>query len=201
MLKHVGNIAIFCGTLLIMCAAFLTGYNIYEGKQAEKIAEELANQLQTYLVQYHEQDTDISLEDASIGQNLCVIDDTSYIGILDIPALQLTLPVCAEFSYANLKKSPCIYQGNLTTNNMVIAGHNYERHFGQLKYLNQQDQIILHSINDVDRLYYVLDNTVYDKYAIDDLLKNDEPNHWDLTLFTCTLGGENRYIIRCKLVN
>ena len=60
-------------------------------------------------------------------------DGKSYIGVLDIPALGLSLPVMSQWSYPNLKLAPCRYTGSAYSGNLILAGHNYPSHFGGLQ--------------------------------------------------------------------
>ena len=65
-----------------------------------------------------------------------------YVGTLDIPKLNLSLPIMSESSVNNLLISPCRYYGSAYTNDMVIAAHNYRSHFARLNQLNEHDEII-----------------------------------------------------------
>ncbi|MCI6909376.1 MAG: sortase, partial [Clostridiales bacterium] len=58
------------------------------------------------------------------------VDGASYIGVLRIPALGLSLPVIGEWSDDGAKLAPCRYAGSAYTDDLVIAGHNYRTHFG-----------------------------------------------------------------------
>ena len=53
-----------------------------------------------------------------------------YIGVLQIPSLDLTLPVISDWSYPALQIAPCRYEGSAYDGGMVIAGHNFDSHFG-----------------------------------------------------------------------
>lgn len=55
-----------------------------------------------------------------------------YIGYLSIPSIGLALPVMKQWSYAGLKIAPGRYSGSLYTDDLVIAGHNYNRHFSPM---------------------------------------------------------------------
>lgn len=64
------------------------------------------------------------------------IDGYYYIGYISIPALGMELPVMSDWSYPQLNISPCRYAGSTKTDDLVIAGHNYTRHFGGIKNLS-----------------------------------------------------------------
>lgn len=85
------------------------------------------------------------------------IDGYDYIGCLTIPSLDLELPVMSDWDYTRLKIAPCLYYGSLETDNMVIAAHNYDCHFGRLSQLNIGDEIIFTYMNSVVCRYRVGD--------------------------------------------
>lgn len=124
------------------------------------------------------------------------IDGRSYIGVLEILSLSLQLPVIGSWSYAELREAPCRYAGSAYQKNMVIAGHNYSSHFGNLKNLSQGDTVIFTDV-DGNRFHYrVIELETLAPDAVDDLTSGD----WDLTLFTCTIGGRSRVTVRCSEV-
>lgn len=120
----------------------------------------------------------------------------SYIGVLEIPSLGLTLPVISEWNYARLKKAPCRYAGSAYTDDLVIAAHNYKTHFGTLKKLRQGDLV---SFTDAagNRFNYAVVLT-------ETLMPNDvqemKSGEFALSLFTCTVGGSYRITVRCDRI-
>ena len=121
------------------------------------------------------------------------IDGRSYIGILRLPALGLELPVLEEWSDSGSKAAPCRYSGSAYLDTMVIAGHNYSGHFGTLKSLAPGDTL---SFTDMDGnvfSYEVVELETLSPYAVEEMTSGD----WDLTLFTCTVGGQSRLAVRC----
>ena len=125
-----------------------------------------------------------------------VIDGNAYIGKLELPELGIKLPVMSDWSYPKLKKAPCRYQGSAYTGDLIIAGHNYKRHFNGLKRMKTGSRVIFtdeagnvfrYSVAKIERL---------DGYAVEQM----EAGDWDLTLFTCTAGGSVRLTLRCKQI-
>ena len=76
---------------------------------------------------------------------------------------------------------------------MIIAGHNYHSHFGNLKYLTPGDLILFTDMAGNTFSYKVTETQVLDGTAVDEMESGD----WDMTLFTCTLGGASRVAVRC----
>ena len=117
-----------------------------------------------------------------------------YIGFLSIPVLNLELPVMSEWSYPRLKLAPCRFDGSAYTDDLIVAAHNYQRHFGRLKTLNIGDTVVFTDMEGNVFSYVVS--------GMEQLLPSQgkamRAGDWDLTLFTCTVGGQQRVTIRCE---
>ena len=124
------------------------------------------------------------------------IDGLDFIGILEIPAIDLKLPVASEWSYANLDTAPCRYAGSAYLDTLVILGHNYPAHFQKLKNLHQGDAIRFTDTDGNLFSYTVSDFEQLRPDQVTDMVSGD----WDLTLFTCTVGGQLRLAVRCVRV-
>lgn len=123
------------------------------------------------------------------------IEGRTYIGMLEVPALELSLPVMSEWSYPRLKKAPCRYVGSIYSKDMIICGHNYDRHFGRLKDLAVGEEVRFTDMDGNVFIYSISGTEQLGKFAVEEMLAGD----WDLTLFTCTKGGQSRVTVRCRL--
>ena len=106
------------------------------------------------------------------------------------------LPVLTDWSYIKLKKAPCHYYGSYYEKDFVIAAHNYESHFGELSEL-QDDDIVIFTDASVTVHYY---EVILLETLPDDATKEMITSGFDLSLYTCTLGGGSRVTVRCSLV-
>ena len=122
------------------------------------------------------------------------VDGASYIGVLRIPALGLSLPVIGEWSDDGAKLAPCRYAGSAYTDDLVIAGHNYRTHFGSLGRLSVGDEV---TFCDLDGNVFVYRAAAKETLAPEDTEEMTDSG-WALTLFTCTTGGAYRLAIRCE---
>ena len=115
-----------------------------------------------------------------------------YIGTLGLPVLELDLPIMDHWSYPRLRRAPCRESGT-TAYDMVIAGHNYSRHFGRLKTLVPGDPV---TFTDMDG-----EVTAYEVGIVDTIQPGDRDKvmdeQWDLVLYTCTYGGRTRIMVGC----
>lgn len=124
------------------------------------------------------------------------IDGYGYIGFLGMPAIGLELPVMADWTYPQLQIAPCRYTGSTYTDNLVIMAHNYEKHFGKLSKLMTGDVITFTDMNSETTQYQVVAKDILDPTAVEEMTSGA----YDLTLFTCTFGGEKRVTILCDRV-
>lgn len=124
------------------------------------------------------------------------VDGAKYIGILEIPSLDMELPIQSEWNYPNMRVSPCRYQGSIYLDNMVICGHNYTTHFRPLFDIENGTSIFFTDVDGNRFEYKVAESEILNGNAVEELVSGD----WDLTLFTCTSGGVYRVTVRCTRV-
>ena len=119
-----------------------------------------------------------------------------YIGYLSIPALKLDLPIMGEWDYHRLRIAPCRYVGSVQGNDLVIMAHNYNSHFGRLSKLSEGDRVTFTDMDGILTTYEVIALDILNPYAVEEVTSGD----FDLTLFTCTYGGESRVTVYCDKV-
>ncbi len=117
-----------------------------------------------------------------------------YIGVLEMPTLGIRLPVMSDWSYPQLRIAPCRYKGSAYKDNLILMAHNYKSHFGTLLELGIGDEIYFTDAAGNVFLYEVVELETLEPTAIEYM----EAGDWDLTLFTCTVGGAARVTVRCE---
>lgn len=181
------------GALFVLASLALTFYNSYEESRAEKLSNEVLGQLDMAQVTQSQ-----SLPDYVVNPEISLpkkeVDGNDYVGTVSIPKLNVNLPVMAEWSYDNFKISPCVYEGTPYKNNLIICAHNYRKHFGSLKNLEQGDKVTFKDMDGNVFDYEVMYTEILDNNAVEEM----SAGQWDLTLFTCTYGGATRVTVRCK---
>lgn len=201
MRNRCGIVLMVLGVLLLASAVSLTCLNVIEEKRAGILSEQTAAVLHEQIPNYSSSEDgnrgEITPETTATEMQILKFDGQDYIGILDIPMLDLSLPVLNDWNYQLLKLSPCRYSGSFLDNSMIIAGHNYRRHFGSLHQLQYGDKVIFTDVTGGVYKYEVVSVETLEKTDVKDMELGD----WDLTLFTCTPGGTSRVTIRCKLQN
>lgn len=184
---HSGHKYILIGTALIFIAVFLLKHNLDESSEAGNASDEM-------LEGVIEQMPGVVLENLSGDMPVVDVDGHSFVGTLEIPSLELLLPVQSSWSQEDAKYAVCRYEGSMYDDDLIIAGHNYTEHFGKLSELTSGDVVIVTDMNGMSKYYEVTNIETLGAYDVEKM----EAGDWDLTLFTCTLGGANRVTIRCE---
>ena len=189
-----GTVWINAGLLLIAAALFLSAYNAWESHEARDSARQVIAQLRDALPTEAGEPT--TLPDVRREMPVKTIDGRDYIGVLSIPSLELELPVISQWDYPALKVAPCRYSGSLYQDNLIICAHNYASHFGKLKELQPGDTVLF---TDMDE--HVVTFRMVERETLNPMdAEGMEAGDWDLTLFTCTIGGQTRVTIRLERV-
>ena len=189
-----GTVWINAGLLLIAAALFLSVYNEWESHEARDSARQVIAQLCDELPTEAGEPT--TLPDVQREMPVKTINGRDYIGVLSIPSLELELPVISQWDYPALKVAPCRYSGSLYQDNLIICAHNYASHFGKLKELQPGDIV---QFTDMDE--HVVTFQMVERETLNPMdAEGMEAGDWDLTLFTCTIGGQTRVTIRLERV-
>lgn len=203
-----GRLLSFVGLLLFLSAAALTAYNVFVTRHAEQSAQQVLVQLQDVIPQKtpapeSSDDGPISEAPLEIPDHILnprmempemQVDGNGYIGVLEIPELNLSLPVMSQWSYAGLNLAPCRYEGSVYTNDMIIAAHNYSSHFGALGMLGMGSVLIFTDIDGNVFEYSVVELETLGAYSVEEMISGNP----GLTLFTCTIGGKSRLTVRAE---
>jgi sortase A len=187
---RLGVALMVAGGLLVLSALSLFLYNDAEDRRASASATRIADALESRIEA--RADADAAGPSADPAGTIS-IDGERYIGLLRIPALELALPVMREWSYDKLKISPCRYSGSTEDDTMVIAAHNYRRHFGSIRRLPRGSELLFTDADGHTRRYLVADVETLEATDIEGMTASG----YALTLFTCTYGGAARLAVRC----
>lgn len=206
-----GTVFIASGCILLLCAVYITLTNIRESGNAEAVShttyEKFIENIEVVRAEEEEKNSsDDGLPagikeyiesrkpaDREVEDKVSVIDGKEFVAVLSIPVLDTELPVLRELSMEELKNYPCRYKGAMVTDDIIIAAHNYDCHFGRIKSLNTGDELILTDPSGNRIVYEVTETEILDGTDVEDMDAGD----WDLTLFTCTLSGKSRVTVRC----
>lgn len=199
-LRRRGIVLMTLGAICIAIALGVVAYNMWDNNRAKTSADSALEQLviappvtptngEEYIPDYQ--------LDETVDMPVETIDGWDYIGKITIPKLGIQLPVLSGWSYAGLRLGPCRYAGSAYLDNMILAAHNYVYHFGPIRRLVAGDEVIFTDINANEFRYSVAEVETIQPTAISQM----KTGSWDLSLFTCTLGGNARVTVRCNKVS
>ena len=98
----------YIGCISVVLSLGLALFNVYDTFRARKSEEEI---LAAYNLK-NDLDSDI-LIDPDMDMPKVELDGLSCIGTIEIPSLDIKLPVTSEFTYDLMKLAPCRYSGSV----------------------------------------------------------------------------------------
>ena len=205
--KRVGIVFLVTGAVLLVAALLLYLHNEREdayagaaaGTALSAIQEAIDGQTIPPMLDLSEED-EIEPTEETIPEptelTVVNIDGNYYIGYIAIPNLELELPVMADWSMEKLQIAPCLQYGSPLTDDAVIAGHNYKEHFRPLHEIEQGEYLTFTDMTGYTIAYNVVDVKTIDPRSVYEVINSE----YDLTLYTCTIGGASRVIVSCNRV-
>lgn len=206
-MRKLGSVLQGLGLLLLAAALILTVRNIREDNQAGESAQQVLEKLAMPAAEddpledaptKDPTELDVRIPDYILDPDMDMpvktVDGQDYVGVITLHELGLELPVMGDWDYAKLKKAPCLYFGSPYRDDLVIMAHNYRSQFGRIRRLNTGDRITFTDMDGNAFHYLVHAVEVLSPYEVTKVTNGE----WDLTLFTCTLGGQNRVVVQCE---
>lgn len=196
--KKIGIAIVAVGAVLILSALLLFFYNCQEDVQAGQEAESLLENVEAVIEANKRKAADTGNQPgddpSAAPDSQAMLDGYEYAGYIEIPVLGLKLPVMSEWDYNRLKLAPCRQFGSSRTDDLVIAGHNYKRHFGYLKNLSAGDTVTFTDMEGILNTYRVAKIETLDPNQVDAV----QNSGYALVLYTCTMSGKTRTTVFCS---
>ncbi len=203
--KKTGIVFLSLGAVLIVSALLLFLYNGAEDEEAGEQAQAMLQEVQGAIAERNE-DTAQNHKSESGSEDetepaeeteprpteipVVMIEGHEYIGFITIPVLEIELPVMSDWDYDKLRIAPCRQFGSPLTDDLVIAAHNYKRHFGLLSSLEPGDAAIFTDMDGYEDHYELVRVETLKPTAVDAVQNSGH----DLVLYTCTYGGATRIV-------
>ena len=199
--KRAGIVILAAGAVLILSALLLLFHNRREDARAGQQAEnalasvEAAIVTRPVAVQNAPEETETLPTQPPLDPEMptVVVNGYAYVGYLELPTLELKLPVMSKWDYTRLQIAPCRQFGSSRTDDLVIAAHNYQNHFGRLKELSVGDTVTFTDMEGIVNTYRVERVETLQPTEVDAVQNSGH----DLVLYTCTKGGKTRVTVFC----
>lgn len=211
MKRKLGILCMILGAVFLSGAMGLLLSNRQEAEKAQKASAELIPRLEQAIEHnlaiqesLPQQETELlipgtpleMIDPEDLKMTEVEIDGHSYIGYLQIPVLNLQLPVMSGWDYNKLQIAPCRFCGTTKGKNLVLLAHNYPNHFGTIYQLQPGDELMFVDMEGKITVYKVVATDVVAPTAVEEVTAGD----FHLTLFTCTYGGTSRVTVYCDQV-
>ena len=125
---------------------------------------------------------------------VAMLEGYGYVGYVEIPALGLKLPVMSDWDYTRLEIAPCRQFGSSRTDDLVIAAHNFESHFGRLKEMSLGNTVTFTDMAGIVNTYRAEMIELLSPKDVDAV----QNSGYDLVLYTCTRDGQSRAAVFCN---
>lgn len=204
--KGKGNFLIAIGIVFIIAASGLVIYNVLDASRAEEASNQIAHDLMDEIRDSIEDNlAAFPYGSPDTPMPTIVVDGYEYIGILEMPSLDLTLPVMKDWDYDRLKISPCRFSGSYYADDLVICAHNYAKHFSPVKWIDIGADVYFTNVLGLTIHYVVTNRETVEPTDVATMVENTKNSEssileWDMTLFTCNTGGQTRCAVRCSRV-
>ena len=152
MRKRGSFVLLLLGAALLCAALLLAAKNRREETSAKEAAAALLVQAEQTIAQHTAPPAAVptpapssaaeeTLSPSPSASPSAAPEGPAFLGVLSVPAVSLTVPVLAEWSYYHLTLAPCRDCGSVETGDLVIAAHNYDTHFGRLSRIAPGDSV------------------------------------------------------------
>ena len=152
MRKRGSFVLLLLGAALLCAALLLAAKNRHEETSAGEAAAALLVQAEQTIAQHAAPPAAVptpapssaveeTLSPSPSASPSAAPEGPAFLGVLSVPAVSLTVPVLAEWSYYHLTLAPCRDCGSVETGDLVIAAHNYDTHFGRLSRIAPGDSV------------------------------------------------------------
>lgn len=202
MRRKLGVSLMALGLVLLAASVGLLNFNHREADRAEAASMELlpavGEAIAAQMAQKPEPTRPLPLPTKPAEPKMKAVEVDGYlcVGYVSIPRLELNLPVQASCTDENLKVSPCLYSGTTMEDDLVLAAHNYRRHFGPIRRLKNGDDVVFVDMEGNTIHYQVSAVDAVAPTAVEEVTSGQ----FDLALVTCTYGGETRLVVYCDRV-
>lgn len=214
MTKKAGIAIVAVGAALILSALVLLLHNRYAdaraGREAETLLAGVEAAISSQTAAEQEKTRPRGQETRPTGEKngteptaaealdpempVAMLEGYGYVGYVEIPALGLKLPVMSDWDYTRLEIAPCRQFGSSRADDLVIAAHNFESHFGRLKEMSLGNTVTFTDMAGIVNTYRA--------EMIETLSPKDveavQNSGYDLVLYTCTRDGQERVAVFCN---
>ena len=189
--KKITSIALIAGIVLVILSSTLVAIHHFSqtnsGKQAQKIVEEMKAVIP-------EEETGVPDGRADVEMPVMQISGNDFIGYIEIPEYNKSLPVCSEWSKYKASDFPCRLKGSMYDGTLIIGSVENTGQFDVAKLIGGGQEI---NMIDMTGLKYTF--AVTDIYKTKDVsVENLSSKEADLVIFIRSRYSKDYLVISCE---
>lgn len=189
-MKKLRTIVLFIGCALILCSLGLLGFSLLHANRAVQDNAASVSQIQALLPPRSIGTMDIY---SDTEMPVLQVGGKDFIGLVDIPAFGLTLPIRSSWDAGNVSSSPCRFWGSVYDGSLIVGGADQSGQFDCLDKIQNGDVVTVTDMTGAE-FSYAVDRIDRSSSAQAQVLMNS-PAH--LTLFVRDAYNLNYIIVRC----
>ena len=190
--KIITSVITVLGIVLVLSSAVLFVFSNYIQGKYEENSQEIVAEMKKMIPPAKDGYTD---DYRKSSMSVLEINGEDFIGIIDVPGNEKTLPICAYWDKNNVAKHPCRYTGSIYDGTLIIGGYDNSSQFAVIKTLAIGQTVEITDVSGVVYSYIVKD-VEENQQATNENLKNKS---CDLSLFVKNTETNDYVIVRCKL--
>ena len=181
---------IICGILLLVCSFALMLFSLISADNAQKESEKIVARLKEVLPPKTVGVTDSY---SSMQMPALKINGENIIGLLEITALDVALPIGSSWDKKTLNGFPQRFSGTVYDNSLIVGGYDSEGQFDCLKKLDIDSVITVTDMTGA-QFKYTVERIERKSSAEADILNGESSS---LTLFVRDTYSLDYIIVRC----
>ena len=182
------------GVVFILFAVFLVfAYEITSSRNAKN-----AKNVVPVILSLMPEATDGVLDDrVNKDMPALEVEGENFVGIVDVPAYSVSLPVKSAWDKWDVLKYPCRYEGSIYEENLIIGGCDNEGQFDFLENISIGDSVFITDVTGARYSYAVSDIKDIKKASKDEFYNFE----YDVLLFSKKTFGKGYTVAACKFKN
>ena len=190
--KILKNALTVIGILLILISAFLALYLPISQNQNAKKAKEIYSDLKGLMPEIQNGTLDDRI---NVSMSASELNGENFIGIIEIPLYETTLPIGMEWDKNNVSKYPHKFKGSIYDGSLIIGGSGNKGQFDFMKNITETDSVYFTDVTGMRYSYKVSKIEVVKDVTAEDLSSKDA----DLVLFAKDTWGSKYTVVSCKM--
>ena len=189
-MRKIGKVLFAAGALLVLASFGLLAFSQLRANAAKKETAAVVAELTSIFPERYPGVTDTF---RNMDMPAMEINGQDYIGVVEIPAFGLSLPVGSQWNAGKVTSFPCRFWGTVYDGSLIIGGADQPGQFDCLSKLDLGTTVIVADMTGAEFTYGVSEIR-RSKSADREVLMDDEA---DLTLFVRDAYELNYILVRC----